>query len=385
MSGLCRSLEIPVASNVVGEWEGAEAIDAFLRSLGATDEEIKGAWRDCRVASLAGDLVFAEGANLTATDLAAGAGVPVEVILSVWRTLGVVVPDPDRAMFSERDATFVRFLVLTNPVGDHGEELLRILGSSLSRVAEAAVSVYVQTAEPDLTAPDLDLLAAARDLARVSSAALRLGDSMGIIFSHHMRDAIQRQRVAQAGVSERSLHRLAVGFVDLVGFTPLSIHTSPAQLLELVSGFELKAFDVASAHDGRIVKHIGDEVMFTALHASDGCGIARDLTRAFGAGIEPRGGVCFGDVIARHGDYYGKVVNLASRLAELAIPGEVLVDAETAASASGSFSFRPAGHRLLKGFDDPIEVFSLDTEGPPGAPDKPAKWQQTNRNADVRM
>ena len=86
------------------------------------------------------------------------------------------------------------------------------------------------------------------------------------------------------------------------------------------------------------------------------------------SGIEPRGGVCFGDVIARHGDYYGKVVNLASRLAELAIPGEVLVDSDTAASASGSIAFRPAGYRLLKGFDNPIEVFSLDTESSPSSP-----------------
>jgi adenylate cyclase len=120
-----------------------------------------------------------------------------------------------------------------------------------------------------------------------------------------------------------------------------------------------------SAHNGRIVKHIGDEVMFIALHAGDGCAIGRDITAAFGDGIEPRGGVCFGDVIARHGDYYGKVVNLASRLADLAIPGEVLVDGETASAASDTFAFQPAGHRVLKGFDDPIEVFSLDTSAPP--------------------
>lgn len=361
MCAVGRPPEIPVASNVVGEWEGAEAVNAFLRSLGATEEQIDMAWRDCRIVGVAGDLVFSEGANLTAADLATDVGVPVNVILSIWRTLGVVVPGPDRAMFSARDADFIRFLIQVNPMGDHGEELLRVLGSSLSRVAEAAVSVYVQTTEPDLNAPDVDLLASAQKLAAVSASALRLGDSMGIIFSHHMRDAILRQRVAQAGVSERSLHRLAVGFVDLVGFTPLSIHTTPAQLLELVSGFELKAFDVASSHNGRIVKHIGDEVMFTALHAADGCAIARDLTKAFAAGIEPRGGVCFGDVIARHGDYYGKVVNLAARLADLAIPGEVLVDADTVASAGGSFAFHPAGNRLLKGFDDPLEVFSLDT------------------------
>jgi adenylate cyclase len=351
----------------VGESEGTEAVDAFLRSLGATDEEVESAWTDCHIARLAGDLVFAEGATLTAHDIAAMTGTPVAQVLSMWRTLGIVVPAADRPMFSARDAELTRFLTQMNPVGSHGDELLRVVGSSLSRVAEAAVSVYVQTKEPALDSPDVDLLVWAKDLASVSAAALRLGDSMGIIFSHHMRDAIDRQRVAQEAVSERSLHRLAVGFVDLVGFTPLSMHTSPTELLELVGAFEVKAFEVASAHSGRIVKHIGDEVMFIALHAGDGCAIARDITAAFGDGIEPRGGVCFGDVIARHGDYYGKVVNLASRLADLAIPGEVLVDGETASAASDTFAFQPAGHRVLKGFDDPIEVFSLDTSAPPWA------------------
>jgi adenylate cyclase len=345
--------------------ESTEEIDAYLRSLGATQEQIQIARLECHVAGLAGDLVFAEGANLTAADLASRADVEVGAVLSMWRTLGVVVPDEHRAMFSERDADLTNYLIQVNPVGSHGSELLRVLGSSLSRVAEAAVSVYVQTQEPPLDSAEVDIMAWAKDLAGVSAAALRLGDSMGSIFSHHMRDAIERQRVAQEEVSDRSLHRLAVGFVDLVGFTPLSLHTTPTRLLELISEFEVKAFEVAAAHDGRIVKHIGDEVMLVALGAADGCAIARDITDAFGEGIEPRGGVCFGDVIARHGDYYGTVVNLASRLAELAIPGEVLVDAATAESASDLFQFREAGRRLLKGFDDPIEVLSLDVSSAP--------------------
>ena len=334
-------------------------LDQFLRSLGATDQQIAEARRDHQVARLAGDLVLAEGADLTAADLASRAGVGVDDVRAMWRTMGVEVPDGDRPLFSEGDAEFTSFLVQANPVGAYGGELLRILGGSLSRVAEAAVSVYVQTQEPALDIPYVDTLAWARQQAVVSAAAVQLGNSMGSVFSHHMRDAIDRQRSAQADVTDPSLHRLAVGFVDLVGFTPFSLHTAPSSLLELINEFEDKAFDVASANHGRIVKHIGDEVMFVAPDATSGCAIARTITAAFDPTIKPRGGVCFGDVIARHGDYYGPVVNMASRLAELAIPGEVLVDADTAGSAGGAFEFPAAGHRILKGFDQPVEVHSV--------------------------
>jgi adenylate cyclase len=343
----------------VDEQHRVEEIDGYLRSLGATDEQIRVAWRQSRIVSLAGDLVVAEGSHLTAVDLAVRAGADPELVLSLWHTLGVVVPDENRPMFTERDAEFTTFLITENPVGTDGHELLRVLGTSLARVAEAAVSLYVQTQEPPRDTPEADLLAWAKDLVAVSAAALRLGDSMGAIFSHHLQDAIDRQRVAQEGMSERALYRLAVGFVDLVGFTPLSLHTDPVELLGLVSDFEVRAFEVASKHGGRIVKHIGDEVMFVAFDAASGCAIAQEITAAFGDGIEPRGGVSFGSVIARHGDYYGKVVNLASRLADLAVPSEVLVDAETVLSAGAHVEFRPAGHRLLKGYDTPVEVFSV--------------------------
>ncbi len=334
-------------------------IDLYLKALGATDEQIAEARRECHLAGLAGDLIFARGATLTARDLAQRAGADVDLVLAMWRTMGVVVPDEDRPMFSEDDAELTGFLVQANPVGEHGGELLRVLGSSLARVAEAAVSVYVQTQEPAVDSPELDVLAWAREQAAVSAAALRLGDSMGSVFAHHMRDAIDRQRAAQAEVTDRSLYRLAVGFVDLVGFTPFSLHTSPTSLLELIGQFEGRAFEVASEHRGRIVKHIGDEVMFVAPDAAAGCAIAQVLTTALASDVEPRGGVCFGDVISRHGDYYGPVVNLASRLADLAVPGEVLVDAETARSAAGTFELREAGRRQLKGFDHPVEVYSL--------------------------
>jgi adenylate cyclase len=346
---------------VIVDLDDTDDLGAFLRSLGASEAQLGVARDTLHLAGLATDLILAEGATLSAVDLAERTGVEVDVVMWLWRMLGVIVPDADRPMFSERDADVTALAVQLKPGGSHGDELFRVLGGSLARVAEAAVSLYVQTVEPVVDSPEADKVIWAKDVARTTSVALKLFDSMGTIFGHHMRDAIDRQRAAQSAVPERSLFRLAVGFVDLVGFTPLAQHTAPSDLLELIGGFEAEAFEVASAHDGRIVKHIGDEVMFVALDAAAACAIAQSLTEAHGEGIEPRGGVAFGDVITRHGDYYGPVVNLASRLADLAIPGEVLVDVAASTAAGETFTFLPAGHRLLKGFDVPIEVFSLES------------------------
>ena len=348
--------------------DGNEAIEMYLRSLGATEDQIETARLECRFAGLAGDLVLARGATLNAEDLAERAGRDVDEVVALWRTLGVAVPDRKTSMFSERDADITCTIGGMNPLGEHGGELLRVLGSSLTRVAEAAVSLYVQTVEPAMDVPDVDIVLWAKEMADTTAAALELGDAMGAIFGHHLRDAIARQRAAQADRAdrtERSLFRLAVGFIDLVGFTPLSLHTPPSDLIELIGAFEVTAFEVAAGHGGRIVKHIGDEVMFVAMDAAAGCAIARDLMASGVGGVEPRGGLAFGDVITRHGDYYGTVVNLASRLADLAIPKEVLVDTATARAPSSRFSFRPAGQRLLKGFDDPLEVYSLEIKQTP--------------------
>jgi adenylate cyclase len=235
----------------------------------------------------------------------------------------------------------------------------------LARVAESACSLYVQTVESELDRQGVELLVWAQDIATTTSTALELGNSLGALLAHHLRGAIDRQRFAQAGVTDRHLYRMAVGFVDLVGFTPLAQHAGVVELLDLIGRFEGRAFQAAALHGGRVVKHIGDEVMLVALDPASACAIARAITQvADDDGFEPRGGVAFGDVIGRHGDYYGPVVNLAARLADLAIPGEILVDETTAhAVESVEFSFRPAGRRLLKGFDTAIEVFSVVDAG----------------------
>ncbi len=121
---------------------------------------------------------------------------------------------------------------------------------------------------------------------------------------------------------------LAIGFVDLVGYTALSQKLTSEELAQLVSEFETTAQEAVIARDGRLVKLIGDAVMFTAVDAEPAIDIALRLLEAFSERYEqilPRGGIAVGEVLTRGGDYYGPVVNLASRIADQAVPSEILV------------------------------------------------------------
>jgi class 3 adenylate cyclase len=112
------------------------------------------------------------------------------------------------------------------------------------------------------------------------------------------------------------------------------------------------------------VKFIGDEIMVAAADPAGGCRIMVDLIDAFTEdGTQPRAGLVFGEVLFRHGDYYGPVVNLAARLVDAAIPGEALVDGSLVEAVKDEdLAFEPAGRRMLKGFATPVAVWSLTAD-----------------------
>src|SRR5258705_421036 len=157
------------------------------------------------------------------------------------------------------------------------------------------------------------------------------------ILRWHLEVAISRFR---KGRDPQSLEtaRLTVGFVDVVGFTPLARTKSMHDLGVIVDRFEAITSDVTAAHGGRVVKLIGDAVMFVTVRSADACEIALTLVERFGADgvVTPRGGLACGPLLARGGDYYGATVNLASRIGDLAVPNEILVTAELAAEAAAA-------------------------------------------------
>jgi adenylate cyclase len=138
---------------------------------------------------------------------------------------------------------------------------------------------------------------------------------------------------------------------------------SPHELGVTIERFEETAHDVVTARGGRVVKLIGDEVMFVGLDAAAACDAALALLEHFEGdpSVTPRGALATGEPVIRGGDYYGPVVNLASRVAQLAVPKELLVTAEVAAASHGAtLRFEPAGKRMLKGFDEPIVLLAVE-------------------------
>lgn len=367
MSADCTPLS-PDESRELTEW---------LTSLGASEDQLRRAEAEGQLPGLAADLTLERGAHLSARDLARKTSLELEEIVGFWRTLGVEIDDVDEPLFSDDDLTQVASLCSLElfekeadgaPPGPHSglgpgdTELLRVVGSSLARSADAAIAFYVQHVESDLSAAGASQIEIARKGAMAANLALTFGEGLPSIFAHHLRAAVRRQRLSQSKVTDRAVSRLCVGFVDLVGFTPFSHRMETAELSDFVSSFESRAFQVAVEKSGRIVKHIGDEIMFVALGPVDGCHLALALMDEFTEeGIQPRAGLAFGDVVTRQGDYYGPVVNLASRLTDLAIPGEILADSSVPEAVSDrTLVFESAGRRQLKGFDHPVSVFSVE-------------------------
>ena len=198
----------------------------------------------------------------------------------------------------------------------------------MARVADAAISLFLVNVEGPLVQEG----GGATPLAEAAEAAVELLDVipplMAGLFRLHVQAAINRQRIANRSTADpgdvpargrlrrpRRLHAVRAG------------RRRPTSSPDSSRRFEARANDVVAARGGRVVKHIGDEVMFVEADPATACDIALQLVESFGgeAGVSPHAGVGFGPLIARGGDYYGSVVNLASRIADLAVPGEVLV------------------------------------------------------------
>jgi adenylate cyclase len=290
----------------------------------------------------------------TRLQVAEMSGIPPERTQRLWRALGFPDAADDDVAFTDADieALAVLSTLIDSGFVDPGTEasIARAMGQSLSRLADWQTDMLAdslaRTAGPGrrTVSPD-DAVEAARALLP------RLRQVQDYVWRRHL--AANAGRLVTA-VGQGDRRELAVGFADLVGYTSRSRGMGGRELGAMVEDFESIAASVIARHHGRVVKTVGDGVLFTATPA-DAAGIGLALPDAWSAPERPllRVGAAFGAVLTRLGDIYSPVVNLASRLTSIARPGTFLVDRELAHRIRDlpEYRVRPLRRVSVRGYD----------------------------------
>jgi adenylate cyclase len=282
-------------------------------------------------------------------DVARFSGMDPDRLLEFWRALGFPDPRPGEQLFTDSDVE-----MLSNIVGliadgsvapDVSRQFARVIGSSLDRIAAAQIDAWVRSAEEDSDGTDEESAQRSLEVAALLPHVLELVWRRRLV-------AEAKRRLTRVGNDESEVE-LCVGFADLVGFTSQTQQLDTNALAEVVGRFEAIAYDVIPGLGGRVVKTIGDEVMFVNDDIGDGCRTALELARRYRddeALSDVRVGLAFGPVLERDGDVYGGTVNLASRIVSVAYPGSVVISNELHAAASGDpeFTFTSLRTHYLK-------------------------------------
>jgi adenylate cyclase len=259
-------------------------------------------------------------------EVAAQAGVDPEVARTLWRAMGFSENTEGGPAYFPEDAAALAYAGQELAAGDNLETVVRqtrIMNAAVSRIAESLGDEVVQALRSLREQGVSDDVAAAQ--IRRSLDVDQFERLLGYFLRRHLRDALWRKLAVPA--DQLGQASLTVGFVDLVRFTAITEEVAEDELDALVTRFGDVAHERITDGGGRMVKMIGDEVMFVADDTRHGAAIALDLVDAYSADekLPPaRAGLACGDVLSRDGDYYGPVVNLASRIVDVARPNAVV-------------------------------------------------------------
>ncbi|MFP5336805.1 MAG: adenylate/guanylate cyclase domain-containing protein [Actinomycetes bacterium] len=317
------------------------ADEGFSRSADALERRLLGAER-----------------LLRRRDVSGAAGVSLLSARRFWRALGFPNVGDVTEAFTESDVAALRSVVQLVREGVLDEEtalgLTRAMGRSADRLANWQIQLVAEAlAESEAEDPGTNPAERVGEL--LAEIVERTEPLLTYAWRRHLASAVGRM-VADADVdSGRAPGPVrTVGFADLVAFTRVVRRSTERELARLVQRFEAVTSDIVSAHGGRVVKTVGDEVLFVTTSVPSAGGIALDIADAMADDAQlpdVRVGMATGPVVARLGDVFGTTVNRASRLTGVAAPGAVLVDETTAArlDAASGFEVVPQYRRALRG------------------------------------
>jgi adenylate cyclase len=321
--------------------------------------------------------------KLRRREVAAGAGLSLLSARKLWRALGFPNLGDDEVAFTERDQAALSTAVDMVRTGKLTEEAAISVTRAIGQMTDRMVVWQIEALVEDMVHEQgvTDAVARKRLVNELPALVDPLEEMLVYSWRRQLNAAVQRLAVrAEAGLQASEEGRegdeddaplplaRAVGFADLVSYTSLSRRMNEKTLAKLVQRFENKCAEIISVGGGRLVKTVGDEVLYIAETPAAGAEISLALAEAFTRDEilpEARVAMVWGRILSRLGDIYGPTVNLAARLTTLADPGTVLIDSMTAAALDQDerFVLIPKDAENVRGFGEILPVVLARGQG----------------------
>jgi adenylate cyclase len=339
---------------------------ALLEQLagdGVSMSELRSRTASGTIMYLPADRVIVGSERYTSREVAELSGVDEDFLVACRRAMGLPIPEPGEAVYSEAELESARMTHVARAAGISDEdllELLRVLGRGLSQAAESLRALPLKLVlEPGMSEPEL----AQRYAESVAGLYPLVNPLVGNLLALHLRHATQSTVVSElerTGGHLPGSREVTVCFADLVGFTRLGEEVPPDELGRLAARLEALSSEV-SAPPVKLVKTIGDAAMLASPEPEPLLQAALDLIDAADAEGEDfpqlRAGAAVGMALPRAGDWFGRPVNLASRITSIARPGSVLAEREVRESTRVAYGWSYAGERRLRGIREPVALY----------------------------
>jgi adenylate cyclase len=343
-----------------------EARLELLRTLeqeGFTLDELREAAAQDRLALLPVERVLAgEGKLYTREELAEETGLEPDFLDEAGRALGVPIREPGERTITEEELELSRSAKVLLDAGLPREsflELTAVMSRSMANIAASFSSTFGEALlQPGDTERDLGLryAEALRNLGPLAAPTLQQ------MFNLRMREQMRQAVIGQAELQSGKLpgaQEITVGFVDIVGFTRFGEEAEPDDVGTVVRRFE-RAVSECAEEPVRLVKTIGDAAMLVSPEPAPLVDAVLTLVeRSQEDAPLLRGGVALGQGLPRAGDWYGRPVNLASRLTSFARRGSVVTSKEVRDAAGDGYEWSAAGSRRFKGVRGSVDVFRV--------------------------
>jgi adenylate cyclase len=306
-------------------------------------------------------LILDEGPRYTPVEVWEKVGVEGDLARNLWLAMGFPHAPDDEVAFTERDVNALRqaSALLATGIFDAGRlrQQTRIMSQAVSTIATAHAEALGAAMGEGVALP----------LVGDDNPLPLLDDLLVYLYRRHLLAAVERLAIVPE-VAGPLVPRTVVGFADLTDFTVTSAAASESELAQLVDGFAAFAADAVAAAGGRVVKLIGDEVMFSIEDPRQAAEVALELVAVGDRrdALPPvHAGLALGTMLNHHGDLFGSTVNLASRLTDVARPGTVLVNDDLARILVGEdgYDLRRVHLRPLKGIGA-VDAYALRRVAP---------------------